>query len=681
MKKFTLLLILSIASFAGFSQSRPWCITDSMDSAAIAADPSILVRRAELEEFTRNYLESKSTNDTKLIIPVVFHVLHKYGTERLSKSQIEMAITNINKDYSAQNSDLAQAIAEFYPIIGNLNVELRLAKLDPDGNCTTGAVYYDTELTYNASNDLKYTIKSWDPSRYLNVWSVSSIEGNAAAWSQYPGVSPSLDGVVSIYTYVYKTHTLAHEVGHYLNLMHPWGSTNEPGVDSNCDIDDQVEDTPNTIGSNQTCVLTQETCGSLDNVQNIMDYSTCDVMFTQGQIDRMRAALNSTVSSRSNLWSADNMAETGTEDGHNAEACAPVADFNSQVQVICPGTAVTFNDFSWGGDATSWNWQFTGGNPESSQLQNQEVVYNTPGVYTVSLTVTNSTGQSTVIREKVVKVIDPELGIVAPALVNMEDTAFPLYELDALKSWTFINDGNAHWESAIINNNKAMRINNSLNTAGTVNEMITSNINLLNLESADYIYFDEAYAQKSADSKDELKVFISTDCGQSWILKYVKSGVSLVTNGSSYLSTEYKPTDQQWKQEKIDIKNVSGAGHLVVKFVIKSMGGNYLYIDNLKIGEPTGIANKKQSSFALNVYPNPANQKVTIDYSVNKNQAVTLSLCNLLGEQIWQKTTSETVGERQVVVDLSQTKILPGVYILLLNTESEKQAVRLMINP
>ena len=156
--------------------------------------------------------------------------------------------------------------------------------------------------------------------------------------------------------------------------------------------------------------------------------------------------------------------------------------------------------------------------------------------------------------------------------------------------------------------------------------------NFLNLESADYIYFDEAYAQKSADSKDELKVFISTDCGQSWILKYVKSGVSLVTNGSSYLSTEYKPTDQQWKQEKIDIKNVSGAGHLVVKFVIK-------------------------------------------------NQAVTLSLCNLLGEQIWQKTTSETVGERQVVVDLSQTKILPGVYILLLNTESEKQAVRLMINP
>ena len=35
---------------------------------------------------------------------------------------------------------------------------------------------------------------------------------------------------------------LAHEAGHYLNLSHLWGDTNDPVVDVNCDSDDHVDD-------------------------------------------------------------------------------------------------------------------------------------------------------------------------------------------------------------------------------------------------------------------------------------------------------------------------------------------------------------------------------------------------------------------------------------------------------
>ena len=38
--------------------------------------------------------------------------------------------------------------------------------------------------------------------------------------------------------------TLTHECGHWLNLPHTWGSTNNPNQPDNCDSDDGVEDSP-----------------------------------------------------------------------------------------------------------------------------------------------------------------------------------------------------------------------------------------------------------------------------------------------------------------------------------------------------------------------------------------------------------------------------------------------------
>lgn len=73
----------------------------------------------------------------------------------------------------------------------------------------------------------------------------------------------------------------------------------------------------------------------------------------------------------------------------------PSANFTANVTTVTAGGQVTFTDLSVY-NPTSWSWTFTGGTPASYSGQNPPpIVYNTPGTYNVSLTVTNANGTDT----------------------------------------------------------------------------------------------------------------------------------------------------------------------------------------------------------------------------------------------------------------------------------------------
>jgi PKD repeat protein len=72
----------------------------------------------------------------------------------------------------------------------------------------------------------------------------------------------------------------------------------------------------------------------------------------------------------------------------------PVADFSASSTSIFAGDSVDFTDQSLN-TPTAWNWTFEGGTPATSTVRNPTVTYDTPGTYTVTLTVTNSAGSDT----------------------------------------------------------------------------------------------------------------------------------------------------------------------------------------------------------------------------------------------------------------------------------------------
>ncbi|NVO20946.1 MAG: T9SS type A sorting domain-containing protein [Bacteroidetes bacterium] len=73
------------------------------------------------------------------------------------------------------------------------------------------------------------------------------------------------------------------------------------------------------------------------------------------------------------------------------------ANFMGNPVNICDGGSVTFQDFSTGG-AISWNWTFPGGVPGSSNEAEPTVVYNNPGLYDVTLIISNGTTTDTLIK-------------------------------------------------------------------------------------------------------------------------------------------------------------------------------------------------------------------------------------------------------------------------------------------
>lgn len=64
------------------------------------------------------------------------------------------------------------------------------------------------------------------------------------------------------------------------------------------------------------------------------------------------------------------------------------AEFTSNYTQVCPGMSIQFTNVSSGSGLT-FNWSFPGGTPASSNQQNPLITYNVPGVYDVSLTISN----------------------------------------------------------------------------------------------------------------------------------------------------------------------------------------------------------------------------------------------------------------------------------------------------
>ncbi len=643
---------------------------------------------------------TSGVNGTVYTIPIVFHILHQNGSEKIDESQIIDQVKILNRDYRKMNADTSVALAIFKPIIGDVEIEFRLATIDPNGNCTNGIIYHQDSRTAWDNTDYSYYAFSgtgsgqWDPRKYLNVYVVKSISSGAAGYTYKPGTwsaGAAQDAIVILHDYVGSIGTsvvghsraLTHEVGHWFNLAHTWGNTNQPGV--SCSGTDNVNDTPTTKGFTSCPAASTPsqyqicTSGVSENYQNYMDYSYCSVMFTQGQVTRMRTAATSTTSGRNQLWSVSNLAATGVS---NPQVCVPVADFNSNKTSVCTGQTIQYSDNSMNAHPTSWNWSFTGGSPASSADSMPVITYNTPGQYAVSYTATTTAGSGNITKTMYINVLSSTAAYQTQFSEGFENGNIPNAD------WSINNPGGVTWtrvNSTAATGTYSMKIDNTANTARSYDELISPTFNIQNMNSIGTGFaftFKVAHQQSSSAQKDRLQVLSSTNCGQTWATRYSKTGATLATVNTVSTSA-FTPTSTQWRTETVNCSALLSSPNVMFKFVFTcdTLGaGNNVYVDDINIASSIGIEeNDMENLLDFQVYPNPSSGTVNISFNLNTKHHVQLSVCDMLGKVVEAPVNSTlNTGSYQYLIG-ANNKLSSGIYFLNLNIDGKMFSRKLVV--
>ena len=550
-------------------------------------------------------------------IPVVFHVLHNNGSENVSDAQIQDAFNILNRDFRLLNADANSVVSAFTGMPSDAEVEFKLATVAPDGSCFDGITRTQSSLTNNGSsgqNQVNAIISGnnvyngvWAHNKYLNIYITNDL-GGAAGYTFLPNGNSTANstnmyynGVFILHNYfgsigtssVGRSRALTHEVGHWLNLPHTWGAGNSPGSATNCNDDDGIQDTPNCRGV-QSCAVTSNGCNSddaywgtamVDNVENYMDYSYCSKMYTQGQVDEMRAALVSSIGGRNNVWSTTNLQNVGAIGG--ASLCS--IDFEANETTLCSGTTVTYTPNNTTGISV-YSWSFPGGIPSTSNAVSPTVTYSTPGVHNATLTVTSSGNGLNYIKSKT-----SYITVNGGTIVNL-----PISEGFSVagtpSGWTIVNDNSSAttWVRTTAAGNPGgsfMFDNANYDDSGDTDQFQITQFSTVGM-SASQITFDVAYAPYNGTYFDGLEVLVSTDCGATFTSEYLKEGTTLATRAAT--TNLFTPTAGEWRTETIDLTPYIGESSVLVSFKNLAGYGNRLFVDNINI---TGVTSAPTADF------------------------------------------------------------------------------------
>jgi hypothetical protein len=889
------LSLLGLFGLNATAQKSTPCGTDEIQQQLMKTYPQIAEKNAQLSVEISNKLSkmtakdllpfAKTTDDGSVIydVPLVFHIIHDYGAEYLPDDSVYNCVKDLNKIFNKQNWDTIQATAPFKGVINNSNkryigkgnIVWHLATIDPNGNPTNGVTRRRNYLTKAAGDLAKFD--QWPSNNYMNIWIINAFIPRTggfapAAYAYKPATGdaiPYYDGVITLYNYINRDNTIGHELGHELNLDHPWGGTNSPEVACG---DDEVDDTPLTKGhascyaadlydtaclynyrkpiakqkldslkradgtlllssdtatdkgivfKNRTATLiesfgfypsaavgstyriglkrnnviidsfnvisiTKDTLQTVTrkisvppadtatnymlffmqnpgawkdsvnatgysrgfngtilikktaddayynffydwkitygyykiyapdslvdypdttNTQNVMDYSYCSKMFTAGQVDRMRAALTSTVAKRSSLITPENLAKTGAL--ASLPALKPKAEYSVEKGVTISGVSVMgadpsyfmcadngdlnynfrFTDRSWQAPANTKQWILsnaaTNTTPVGLSLSTR---FATPGWASVKLVAGNVNGTDTFETMPSVYVADPTainpIGFWQEFTDEAENAKWPIFNYyNNRYKWEIANVGTYDGKSIRYRTYDDRRFPDNLygEAAGDYDDFFTPafDLSVLPVDGNLNFMYAGAYATNNPDlMKDVLEIAYSTSCGANWTILKTMKDAQMQTVGSVPSVLEYTPAWNDWKPMSIDLKNGATAirnNKVFFRFRYKPSSrplgqysyaaGNNFYIDRINISNyPLTVNEMILGDKKVAIAPNPANGTSFVLFQ-KANANVTIQVLDMTGKLVYSIQTKVDQNNARVAIPVTELGA-KGVYLV-----------------
>jgi hypothetical protein len=357
MKKATLLYALLTFCVLSSLIAQPPCAFDIKHKELMQTDPAYARTREANDRSIREYIAKhpelkqpmSGGGQNRMMatynIPVVVHVMHTGGAVGTiynpSDAQIFATIDYLNQVYAGTYPGMTAPSPG--GAAGYTNIQFSLVQRTPACGATNGIDRVDMSgVPAYVSNGVNATVSGgisdvtlknfarWNVANYYNIWVVSEID-NAdgtsgqfiAGYAFYPGAPASQDGTVMLASqFVAGEKTLPHEIGHALNIAHPFEGSNgyfttpvlaDCPTNTNCNTQgDQICDTDpiydnfdNDAGTYSfACRSGANLCAggapySINTESNFMSYTNCYTLFTNDQKARMIAAMS--LPSRSSL--------------------------------------------------------------------------------------------------------------------------------------------------------------------------------------------------------------------------------------------------------------------------------------------------------------------------------------------------------------------------------------------
>lgn len=701
------------------------CFTDEATKGYFAAHPEEKARydkemneahfapehRNELMRYSGN--NSVNANNTVYAldtIPVVFHILHENGPENVPNSYIYQALAEVNRVHTKKTPDSANIEPYFASVYGSNNFVFQLATKDPSGNCTNGIIrHLDPNTNWNQTQTSNFAY-TWDRTKYLNVYIVKNIcagtpcpatggGGIIVGYTYLPGtVSASMDAVVYNSSFLTGTNarSMAHEFGHWLGLSHTFGSTNAPGTClSGGNSDDflatnppsvactgVVDDTPKDAGIESQCpASTPNSCdvSNYANVQNIMNYSSCPLNFTNGQIHRMHNIMFSTTASRSNVLTAANKIATGIR---HPQPCVPIPYFHANNTIVCSGSTVIFSDSTTNAIVTGWNWDFPGGTLVSGYTLSDsmpKVIYNTPGNYAVSYTATTSSGSASITKTSYITVVS-STAYTVNFTEGFESASVPGTD------WSVSSTGGTNWmvtSTAAALGVKSVMINNLSNTTSDTSILTSPKFNLSVIGSP-VLTFAMSYQQQATTNTDKLQVTVSTDCGETWTSKWAHAGSTLQpASVTGHSTSAFIPTPSQFTTYTVNISSLASSTSAMFRWTFfsgASSVGNNIYLDNINVFNSTTIGIETiETAIGLSIYPNPSSSSVQVAFNLSENHTISIQVADMLGRIVETIPVRQYSGGESIITIGNKASYQSGVYFVNMDIDGQRISKKVII--
>lgn len=350
-------------------------------------------------------------------------------------------------------------------------------------------------------------------------------------------------------------------------------------------------------------------------------------------------------------------------------AASLTADFSASKTSVRAGDLVNFFDQSTG-MPTTWSWNFNGGTPGTSTLQNpQGIRFNTVGTYDVSLTVTNGTGAATETKTNFITVTS------YPSSMSLDFDSLANFTTN-FKPWTTadVGGGNTYFIGGVTFPGEGSSMSYICFNPGATYPPL---VNMIPHSGEKLGCSFATMPPRNPNNKWLISPRLSlgnSPAVEFWVQTYnilygsERFNVAVsTTNNDPDSFTRINPVPESapevWTKMSYNLAGYAGQD-VYIGFQCVSDTTFIFMIDDIAI---TSIAAIGDATIPddLVVYPNPVKENLNIKFKRISNEMATLRLINTMGETV--RTHSIPGNRMEMTLDVDD---LPsGIYTLSVSRE------------